>query len=40
MGSAWMPPAASVEYADARSSGDTAIEPRPIAGTYAPFTSS
>ena len=40
IGSACTPPAASVAYEDARSSGETAIEPSPIAGTYAPFTSS
>src|SRR5690349_12256557 len=33
-----MPPAANVAYADAMSSGVTAIEPRPIDGTYAPLT--
>src|SRR2546423_5577480 len=31
-----MPPAAIVEYAEARSSGVTTREPRPIDGTYAP----
>ena len=40
IGSAYTPPAASVAYDDAMSSGDTAIEPRPIDGTYAPLTSS
>ena len=31
-----MPPAASVAYAEAMSSGETPIEPRPSDGTYAP----
>src|SRR5919198_1873057 len=31
-----MPPAASVEYAEARSSGVTTREPSPSEGTYAP----
>jgi hypothetical protein len=33
IGSAWTPPAANVEYADVRSSGETAIDPRPMEGT-------
>src|SRR5688572_8071089 len=36
IGFAYMPPAASVEYAEARSIGVTTREPRPIDGTYAP----
>ena len=40
VGSARTPLAAIVAYAAAMSSGDTAIEPRPRAGTYAPRTSS
>src|SRR5215217_2626495 len=35
-----MPPAAIVEYADARSIGVTTRAPRPIEGTYAPLSSS
>jgi hypothetical protein len=40
VGSEYTPPAASVAYAEAMSSGETAIEPRPIAGTNWPRTSS
>ena len=36
IGREYIPPAASVAYADAMSSGDTPIAPRPSEGTYAP----